>query len=177
MSQLIALIIAIALGAIVTAIGYVFLGDAFSNNSLKGQVQQLINQGQQLELAFTAYKASNGKSAYDEMIANNVSASYANYYEETNDLLVNENYLKSSLSKVIPMANYQMLETNTGTRSKVLYQIDQINDDICAEINTAAGLTPTDASSYTVNDLDRENRFICYADQMFGWPVFAYVVE
>jgi type II secretory pathway component PulJ len=36
MSQLIALIIAIALGAIVTAIGYVFLGDAFTKNSEKG---------------------------------------------------------------------------------------------------------------------------------------------
>ena len=54
MSQLIALIIAIALGAIVTAIGYVFLGDAFQNQSGKAEAQKILVQAEQIEVAMIA---------------------------------------------------------------------------------------------------------------------------
>ena len=60
MSQLIALIIAIALGAIVTAIGYVFLGDAFQNQSVKAEAQKILVQAEQIEVAMIAYKVDHG---------------------------------------------------------------------------------------------------------------------
>lgn len=60
MSQLIALIIAIALGAIVTAIGYVFLGDAFQEQSTKAEAQKILVQAEQIEAAMIAYKVDHG---------------------------------------------------------------------------------------------------------------------
>jgi type II secretory pathway pseudopilin PulG len=60
MSQLIALIIAIALGVVVTAIGYVFLGDSFTNQSVKAESQKILVQAEQIEAAMIAYKINNG---------------------------------------------------------------------------------------------------------------------
>jgi type II secretory pathway pseudopilin PulG len=60
MSQLIALIIAIALGVVVTAIGYVFLGNSFADQSIKAEAQKILVQAEQIEAAMIAYKVSNG---------------------------------------------------------------------------------------------------------------------
>ena len=59
MSQLIALVIAIVLGAVVTAIGYVFLGGAFSEQSVKAEAQKILTQAEQIEAAMVAYKLDN----------------------------------------------------------------------------------------------------------------------
>lgn len=59
MSQLLALIISIALGAIVTAIGYTFLGIIFSSGSVKAEAQRIMAQEGQIVAAITAYKAEN----------------------------------------------------------------------------------------------------------------------
>lgn len=56
MSQLIALVIAIVLGAVVTAIGYVFLGGAFAEQSVKAEAQKILAQAEQIEAAMVAYK-------------------------------------------------------------------------------------------------------------------------
>ena len=56
MSQLIALVIAILLGAIVTAVGYVFLGGAFAEQSVKAEAQKILTQAEQIEAAMIAYK-------------------------------------------------------------------------------------------------------------------------
>ncbi len=59
MSQLIALVIAIVLGAVVTAIGYVFLGGAFAEQSIKAEAQKILAQAEQIEAAMIAYKLDN----------------------------------------------------------------------------------------------------------------------
>jgi hypothetical protein len=59
MSQLIGLILAIALGAIVTAIGYVFLGSAYTNSSNKAEALKIINQANQIDLGIKAFRADN----------------------------------------------------------------------------------------------------------------------
>jgi hypothetical protein len=59
MSQLIGLILAIALGAIVTAIGYVFLGEVFNKSAIKAEAQKMITQSIQIDLAIKAFRADN----------------------------------------------------------------------------------------------------------------------
>lgn len=60
MSQLIALVIAIVLGAVVTAIGYVLLGGIFADQSVKAEAQKILVQAEQIEAAMVAYKVDHG---------------------------------------------------------------------------------------------------------------------
>jgi hypothetical protein len=131
MSQLIALIIAIALGAIVTAIGYVFLGDAFTNNSNKGIAQQLINQGEQIKLSMMAFKVMNSRSAfvtdYDTTMSNNGSGGAG-----TSNGLIPEGFIKGEVSP--PLGITYEMHLYLGNHF-ITYRGTELNNEICAAIN------------------------------------------
>ena len=143
MSQLIALIIAIALGAIVTAIGYVFLGDAFTSNSERGVALQLVNQASQLEMAMTAYRAAEAAPAFDTV---------NNTFALVNTLLTDEGYLKDGL--VAPQGAFDLVENN----GDVFLVVDDatangISQAVCAELANLSGIVPTtDADSDNIGE-------------------------
>ena len=162
MSQLIALIIAIALGAIVTAIGYVFLGDAFTNNSTKGLAQQLINLGSQLEIAFMAYKATNGISAYDKMYADATVFHTSYYYTATTDLLVDGKYLKNAPEKIEEVGGIGISTILVHGKNKVGLRFGNIPEEVCLEINKLQGLDPITPADYLFVDSREDYKIVCY---------------
>ena len=173
MSQLIALIIAIALGAIVTAIGYVFLGDAFTSNSERGVALQLTNQGSQMEMAMSGYRATNAKSAADAV---DFSAGTATeHYNSLTGELVAKNFLKDKPVSPITdtdgnSVSYTLFE-NTDTNGKqTLYMVVDSGDlgaDLCSEIEELAGRSGTvavqaDATAAIGELTTNSSRFGCY---------------
>jgi hypothetical protein len=142
MSQLIALIIAIALGAIVTAIGYVFLGDAFTKNSERGVALQFINQGSQVEMAMTAYRAENARSAaFDGSTAlsfallqtSDGSAGIVGTAAPlTDDGLVEKGYLKSGV--VAPQGSWALVNYDTD-KFAMVSNSDKISANVCQALN------------------------------------------
>lgn len=94
MSQLIALVIAIVLGAVVTAIGYVFLGGTFADQSTKAEAQKILVQAEQIEAAMIAYKVDNGG-----VIKLGESTDFDN--NEIFSHLVEDGYLKSNINDTI----------------------------------------------------------------------------
>ena len=103
MSQLIALIIAIVLGAIVTAIGYVFLGDAFTDQSVKAEAQKILVQAEQIEAAMIAYKVRhNGQITLGESDPNgDGDISDSNIFTH----LVTGGYLKEDINQTVQDTN------------------------------------------------------------------------
>ncbi len=162
MSQLIALIIAIALGAIVTAIGYVLLGDAFTNNSIKGLAQQLINQGSQLEIAFMAYKATNGISAYDKMYADTTVFNTSHYYTATTDLLVDGKYLQNAPEKIEEVGGIGISTILVNGKNKVSLSFGNIPEELCLEINKQQGLDPITPADYVLVNSREDYKIVCY---------------
>ena len=176
MSQLIALIIAIALGAIVTAIGYVFLGDAFTKNSEKGMALQFINQGEQVAMTMVAYRAENAKTAFD--------SSWINTEAE----LVSKGYLKDGL--IPPVGVYYMSELSS-TLPPVMLHVDtgfnktkgSLSAEVCEQIEKVAGrslpltsLTANNtAAMYTAIQGKRFGCFVSFFDS--NEHVFIYSAE
>ena len=178
MSQLIALIIAIALGAIVTAIGYVFLGDAFTSNSERGVALQFVNQGSQVEMAMTAFRASNAASAWDTDSATTLAS------------LENSGFLKSGL--VAPQGDYVLVQDAAADNSVYLtVQSADLTDAVCGEIEELAGRdatlessafagVPTGAEVTTALGAiaDGSQRYLCIDDATTATNnVFIYEVE
>ncbi len=174
MSQLIALIIAIALGAIVTAIGYVYLGDAFTNNSAKGTAQQLINTGSQLEMAFMAYKATNGTSPYHWD------------YSVVETTLITDKYLKDAL--ISPTGeNFQLVEHTAEDNKFLILTGTELSEGICDQVNEFKGgftnweSTPppyiTLFSTYIRNSGGSTDRYGCFYNSYNSQYVFGYLIE
>jgi len=174
MSQLIALIIAIALGAIVTAIGYVFLGDAFTSNSERGVALQLTNQGSQMEMAMSGYRATNAKGAADVIDFSDTSKSAEDNYNSLTGELVAKNFLKDKpVSPIIdtngasvPYALFQ----NVANGKQSLYMVVDSGDlgaDLYSEIEELAGRSGTVVEQATATDAigaltTNSSRFGCY---------------
>ena len=182
MSQLIALIIAIALGAIVTAIGYVFLGDAFTSNSERGVALQMVNQASQVEMAMTAYRAENAASAWSGDGTNSFTD-----YSSTEAELVNENFLKDSV--VSPVQNptvptdggYQMFNDNGNTFIVVQADVSSLSNNVCSEIEQLAG---RDGSAVTLDPFTLtqaltvvDTRYHCFTNTGATQNYFIYEVE
>jgi hypothetical protein len=133
MSQLIALIIAIALGAIVTAIGYVFLGDAFTQNAERGVALQFVNQASQMEMSMTAYRADKASSAH----------ATGESFAQTTTKLVDADFLKDAL--VAPQGIYSALDNTTEGDVFLLVNNDGtdslISSAVCTEINKVSNGT------------------------------------
>ena len=172
MSQLIALIIAIALGAIVTAIGYVFLGDAFTQNSERGVALQFVNQASQLEMAMIAYRAENAITAYDTDLATTL-------VDATNtDGLVDDGFLKGGF--VAPQGDYALVLTGSDVHLSVTAAITVLSNAVCSEIEELAGrngdvVVATDIAAATAA---LDTRYGCFGDN--ATPVnnmFVYEVE
>ncbi len=172
MSQLIALIIAIALGAIVTAIGYVFLGDAFTSNSERGVALQLTNQGSQMEMAMSGYRATNAKGAADGI---DFSAGTATaHYNSLTGELVAKNFLKDK--PVSPITDtdgnsvpYTLFENTVDGKQSLYMVVDSgdLGSDLCSEIEELAGRSGTVAVQNTATDAigaltTNSSRFGCY---------------
>lgn len=121
MSQLIALIIAIALGAVVTAIGYVFLGDAFTDQSIKAEAQKILVQAEQIEAAMIAYKVDNGGLIRLGESDPNGDGDYSD--SEIFKYLVTEGYLKQNINQTL----------NDLTLSWHLDPVDQVIQRIVSE--------------------------------------------
>lgn len=154
MSQLIALIIAIALGAIVTAIGYVYLGDAFTNNSVRGNALTLIGQGSQLEMAMTAYRASNAGSAFETDYTLTLSNDGAGGSGSTNGLIP-EGYLKSDLSPPLGLT-YTLLQDSGDVY--LVAQGTEISQDLCRELKgMAQGTGAVAATAVTSSSVEFTN--------------------
>jgi len=169
MSQLIALIIAIALGAIVTAIGYVFLGDAFTKNSERGVALQFVNQASQVEMAMVASRAESAKSAF---VTN---------WTDTSAALSASGHLKTGVTA--PQGTYTMIQDAAKNTFLVVDAVDTVLSlAVCEQINKLAGkaLTPTiaelpaDAIASSLTGL-QGSRYGCF-DSTTGY-VFAYEVE
>jgi len=152
MSQLIALIIAIALGAIVTAIGYVFLGEAFTKNSEKGVALQFINQASQVEMAMTAFRAENARSAFNTDWAGTTDAT------AESGSLVDTGYLKSGV--VAPQGSYVLAKSTSG---KVILASSsvELSAAVCQQINRVAGFnnytTSEDTSEVGTGDITADH--------------------
>ena len=173
MSQLIALIIAIALGAIVTAIGYVFLGDAFTKNSEKGVALQFVNQASQVEMSMTAYRAENAKSAG---LVGSAAFDFAGLQSNdgtivnsgtVDDGLVFQGYLKSGITA--PQGTWTLEKSATDLSLYMVSSDAEVTATVCAAINkvhngdasiaVAADVTAVVAALETSGD-----KFRCFAD-------------
>lgn len=174
MSQLIALIIAIALGAIVTAIGYVYLGDAFTSNSAKGTAQQLINASSQLEMAFLAYKATNGTSPYHWD------------YSVIESTLITDNYLKDAL--VSPTGqNFDVVEHMALGKKYLLLTGTELSKEVCDQVNEFKGGTTNNEtasppyitlfSTYISNSGGNTDVFGCFYNLNNSQYVFGYLID
>jgi len=180
MSQLIALIIAIALGAIVTAIGFVFLGDAFTKNSERGVALQFVSQASQVEMALTAHRAEKAASAYE--VGNSAATPATTDIQETFSNLLVGGYLKDAV--VAPFGDYELLKN--GTKLYLVANSAEISDNVCFETlklkdkNTSATEAPAldsvgaDLTAKVVTSLGQDV-YGCYQDTSSN--VFAYRVE
>lgn len=180
MSQLIALIIAIALGAIVTAIGYVFLGDAFTSNSERGVALQMVNQGSQVEMAMTAFRAENAASSWNT----DQTGTFNN--------LINNNFLKDiPVSPVVDGNNgaYVLsIDADENVFLSVIADVTLLSNNVCSEIQQLAG---KDGSAVAAADLEAavgianededgslgNSRYGCFDNGTTGDNVFVYKVE
>tara|TARA_Y100001956_G_C4099756_1_gene177055 strand:- start:764 stop:1324 length:561 start_codon:yes stop_codon:yes gene_type:complete len=185
MSQLIALIIAIALGAIVTAIGYVFLGDAFTSNSERGVALQLVNQASQVEMAMTAYRAVNAGDVWTASGAAGTDAEADFTTVMTNDPngLVTGGFMKDIPIAPTNVANFG-LQNNSGDIYLVLNAANtELSNDVCLEIRQLAGEDADDeiadatiadtntATLVTALDTDRYNCFTNGTNNVFFYSV------
>ncbi len=186
MSQLIALIIAIALGAIVTAIGFVFLGDAFTKNSERGVALQLVSQASQIEMALTAHRAENAKSAFDT----NYATTLVDSVDENG--LVDLGYLKDVV--VAPQGSYSLVQDTSVGAKNALYLVasganasgDSISANVCQEVEKLAGRTtaPVDLTAVafatpTGPELTAglgSNVYACFTDGE-ATPAFSFVYQ
>ena len=185
MSQLIALIIAIALGAIVTAIGFVFLGDAFTKNSERGVALQLVSQASQIEMALTAHRAENAKSAFNTDYDTTLSSS-------ATVGLVSQGYLKDVV--VAPQGDYSLVRD--AAAKNALYLVASganasgvsISANVCQEVEKLAGRTTAPAvltavafGTPTGAELTAglgQNVYSCFADNATPTEfAFVYQVE
>ena len=180
MSQLIALIIAIALGAIVTAIGYVFLGDAFTKNAERGVALQFINQASQVEMAMTASRAENAKTAFLTDWAGTTDSGVSTS-------LVGAGYLKAGI--VAPQGSYEMYQSGGDVVLVASSGTTDLSVAVCTQINKLSSsldetIVPTTAvtdGATAITALDGK-RYACFADALkatatAGSLVFAYEVE
>ncbi len=169
MSQLIALIIAIALGAIVTAIGYVFLGDAFTSNSERGVALQLVNQGSQVEMAMTAFRATNASSAFvtDWTLTRNNNGAGAT---GTTNGLEAEGFLKSGI--VPPVGTTYVLEqdSNQNVFLSVTAPVADLSLNVCQEVvglsggdSEAALAVAADTATAAAALVTNGDRYSCFA--------------
>jgi hypothetical protein len=186
MSQLIALIIAIALGAIVTAIGYVFLGDAFTKNSERGVALQFINQGSQVEMAMTAYRAENAKSAG---LVGTASHGFADLQNNdgtivnsgtATDGLVFQGYLKEGV--VAPKGAWTLEQNSTDSTKLVMVSNSaDISVNVCKALNKIQNnveAVAVAADSQTAADALGQSKFRCFADNATATThIVAYSVE
>lgn len=153
MSQLIGIIIAVLLGAIVTAFAYVYLGSAYAEQSTKAEAQKILNQAEQIEAALIAYKVDNG-GVIKLGPSNEADPSAEN---EIFKYLVQDGYLKESVNSAIEESSmYWHLSDptpalpNSGdeTIQRVVQDVDQ-----CILANHLRNNTPKEgvAEGYTFN--------------------------
>jgi hypothetical protein len=191
MSQLIALIIAIALGAIVTAIGYVFLGDAFTKNSEKGVALQFINQASQVEMAMTAYRAENARSAFVTDWNETQVDTTSGAGEEKG--LVDTGYLKAGIAA--PQGDYVLFQDATSNKVYLVAEHADLSDSVCQQINKVAGFglykdlvntdntvdsafsTAATVTALTVETAINSRKFSCAQAADTDTNVFIYSVE
>lgn len=183
MSQLIALIIAIALGAIVTAIGFVFLGDAFTRNSERGTALQLVSQASQVEMAMTAHRAEQAASAFD--------TDYQTTLDDGADAgLVTLGYLKDEV--VAPQGTYSLLRNGADVflvSSGANAAGTVISRNVCQEVEVLAGrdrdfgavgselVDVASISAATISTALDTDAYGCYTVAAAENFVFAYEVE
>ena len=183
MSQLIALIIAIALGAIVTAIGFVFLGDAFTKNSERGVALQLVSQASQIEMALTAHRAENAKSAFNTDYATTLSSS-------ATVGLVSQGYLKDVV--VAPQGSYSLVQDVAAKGALYLVASGanasgvSISANVCQEVEKLAGRTTAPADLVSVDFANPtgaelttglgQNVYACFTDGE-ATPAFSFVYQ
>lgn len=181
MSQLIALIIAIALGAIVTAIGYVFLGDAFTSNSERGVALQLVNQASQVEMAMTAYRASEAGSAWSAnggASAANGDAAWTAVLTGTTGL-VTEGFLKDVPVAPVDGASYTLQANGQNVYMVLQAANTDFTNEVCIEVRELAGDTsgtmPANLSATAITDLETAlgtNRYNCFTDGTDNFLVY-----
>jgi len=146
MSQLIALIVAIALGAIVTAIGYVLLGESFAKQSVKAEAQKILVQAEQIEVAMIAYKVDNGG-----VIRLGESVDASNNILEINQIfkyLVDGGYLKEDINKTLESGTlgWHYVETKDVDGNVTSSSIQRVVEavDQCIEANHQKNGYPVD---------------------------------
>ena len=173
MTYLIALIIAIALGAVIALLSFVNIGSGFGNQSAAAKAQQFSQAGSQLEVAMAAYLADNAESGFTTDLGTTVG------------VLQGDNWLKES-----PVAP-------TGQGVLGLYQngndvyltlstdgTDSPSNDVCSEIqnlggNAASGTIIADATSLdgsSVSAFTGTARLLCDAATA-GGNVAVFKVE
>ena len=157
MSQLIALIIAIALGAIVTALGYVFLGNAFANQSVKAEAQKILVQAEQIELAMIAYKVDNGgiiRLGLSDPLGNGCTDTATCSDNDIFEHLVADGYLKENINSTLTDSTLNwhyksVADGGDGIVQRIVSEAEQ-----CIEANHQKNGLPSDGitSLYVFDD-------------------------
>lgn len=151
MSQLIGIIIAVLLGAIVTAFAAVYLGGAYSEQSTKAEAQKILNQAEQIEAALIAYKVDNGGT-----IKLGPSNSANPEENEIFKYLVQDGYLKQSVNASIEETGYYWhLSNPDGVENNGDETIQRVVQDVdqCILANHLRNNTPAEGIEvgYTFN--------------------------
>jgi len=124
MTYIIGLIVAIALGGLITFLSFVNFGSSFSENSEKGEAQRIISQSHEIEAAITAYHSLNG-----EIVLGDEGAG-----ESLFQPLVDKKLLKSDLNDLDDeIYDWQFIDDDDDGSGIIQKQVQ--NADACKWIN------------------------------------------
>ena len=149
MTYLIALIIAIALGAVIALLSFVNIGSGFGNQSAAAKAQQFSQAGSQMEVAMAAYLADNAGSAFSTDLAGTVG----NLESDPSG----DNWLKEA--PVAPTGQ-GALSLEQGTDGVYLL-LSAPTDAVCDEINALSGYSKADTAVTGVAADVEGNRLAC----------------
>lgn len=133
MTYLIALVIAIALGAVIALLSFVNIGSGFSGQSATAKAQQFAQAGSQLEVAMSAYRAAESGSAFTTDLAGTVGA-LGEWIKESPISPIDGSALVLTQPTLGGSVYLSVTGTPTGTTGV-------LSNDICLEIQELAGST------------------------------------
>ena len=132
MTYLIALIIAIALGAVIALLSFTNIGSGFSGQSAKANAQQFANAVSQLEISSAAFEASGGEISglTDLETANRI-------LRGEDDTLSNGAWLRTNIPSEISSIPGSSIDLENGF---LILTLPEEGSRVCEEIALISGL-------------------------------------
>tara|TARA_B100000700_G_scaffold331796_1_gene468939 strand:+ start:41401 stop:41904 length:504 start_codon:yes stop_codon:yes gene_type:complete len=153
MTYLIALIIAIALGAVIALLSFVNIGSGFGNQSAAAKAQQFSQAGSQLEVAMAAYNADNAGSAFEQAATQDLAGTVDRLEADPSG----DNWLKEAPVAPTGQGNLTLEQGTDG----VYLLLSAPTDAVCDEINALGGYAKTDTTVTGVAADVEGNRLAC----------------